>query len=470
MSIFKSCDIRGVYGQELDEDTAYRLGRVVGQLLQEGSQGELAQIVVGGDYRPSTGALKGALIVGLLQSGAQVIDVGTVPTPVFYYARRHRDADGGIMITASHNPPGYNGFKIVLGDLPITERELQAIEHAMAGDRAAHVEEVEGIPSLQEALEETVGPGHRQIDVLADYRDSLIDAFPDLGPHHVVVDAGNGSMGPVAPDVLRRVGQRVEELYCRPDGTFPNRDPNPAQPKHLTDLCERVVEAGADLGVAYDGDGDRVIFVDETGQVLAADRVLVLFVRHMLADRPGAVVYDQKSSSAVAEETKKAGGRPLMERSGYAFIKRRLIEEGAILAGEVSGHYFFGELRRDDALYATLLMLAVLERLGQSLHEAIASVPDYPITPDIRLPCPPEETAAIIETLTQSFTHLPVSRMDGVRITFAHGWALARPSVTEPLITLRFQGETPEALREIQRAVRKASPRLDQLMEESGAS
>jgi phosphomannomutase/phosphoglucomutase len=446
MSIFKDCDIRGVYGPELSEYTALRLGRAVGTRLAG------QQVVVGGDLRVSTPALKAALIAGLRASGAHVIDLGLLPTPAFYFGKKRLGAYGGAMVTASHNPARYNGFKLMFGDLPVTPEDLQSLEQQMAAGEFA-----------------TGEGGYQQVRVLPDYMASLCGAFRGLGAHHVVVDAGNGSMGTVAPQVLRQLGQRVEELYCEPDGTFPYRDPNPAVAGHLTDLCRRVPASGAELGLAYDGDGDRVAFVDERGRVQPADRTLVLFVRYLLLRNPGAsVVYDLKSSSVVAEEILAAGGRPLMERSGYAFIKRRLLIEGAILGGEISGHYFFGELGGDDALYASLFLLKVLDELGAALGEAMDAVPAYPITPDLRLPCPADCARRILAELLKAFRDYPLNTLDGVRIQFPRGWALARTSVTEPLITLRFEARSPQALAEIQSQVRRRSPLLDKLMAEAG--
>ena len=444
MSIFKTCDVRGVYGPELNDDTAYRLGRAVGDRLSG------QEIVVGGDLRTSTPPLKASLIDGLVKSGAQVIDLGLVPTPAFYYAKNRLGAPGGVMVTASHNPPQYNGFKLIFGNLPITPEDLQALAGEMA---RADFGQGEG----------TV----REVQMLADYAASLCAAFPHLAPHRVVVDAGNGSMYAVAPDVLNTLGQSVEKLYCTPDGTFPHRDPNPAVVGHLHDLQARVLATGADLGVGYDGDGDRVIFVDERGRIQPADRTLVLFLRHLLRRRPGgAIVYDLKSSSVIAEETLAAGGRPIMEKSGHAFIKRRLLLEGALLAGEISGHYFFDTLGGDDALYATLQLIEVLDALGVPFGEAMDTVPAYPITPDLRLPCPNDLARRILDELLAAFQDYPVSTLDGVRIQFPDGWGLARISVTEPLITLRFEARTEKDLAEIQRTVRSASPLLDQVMNE----
>ncbi len=445
MSIFKVCDIRGVYGTELTDDTAERLGRAVGARLA----GEA--VAVGGDLRPSTTALKAALIAGLRRGGAGVVDLGRVPTPAFYFGRTRAGARGGIMVTASHNPPRDNGFKVVLGDLPITPEELQALAAEMAALPAVGAAGVIGTGDTPDQNEE----------IMAAYADSLVAAFPDLRPRRVVVDAGHGSMWQVAPEVLRRLGQEVVELFCTPDGTFPGRDPNPSVPEHLAALRRAVSEHGADLGVAYDGDGDRAIFVDERGRVAAADRAFVLLVRQMLPGEPGAsVVYDLKSSVAVPEAIIAGGGRPFMERSGHAFIKRRMIQEHALLAGEISGHYFFRTVGGDDPLYATGLMLRALDAQGRSMAAAMDTVPAYPISPDIRLPCPAPRAAEIQAQVLAAFSDHPIDTLDGVRITFAEGWALVRTSVTEPLLTLRFEAHTQAALRAIQRQVRGAAPLL----------
>jgi phosphomannomutase/phosphoglucomutase len=449
MTIFKTCDIRGVYDSELDDDTAYRLGRAIGQRYP----GQDA--VVGGDLRVSTPALMRALIDGLCRAGAHVVNLGQVPTPTFYYAKRRLAAPAGIMVTASHNPPRYNGFKVMFGELPVEPEDVQQLAFDMA--------------ALPPAPNAGCPAGVSSLDILPAYEDMLLAAFPALAPRRVVVDAGNGSMWQVAPDVLRACGQDVVELYCTPDGRFPNRDPNPSAPGHLSALCRRVTETSAALGLAYDGDGDRVIFVDRRERILPADHVLVLLVRHLLRAQPGgAVVFDLKSSSVVADETRAVGGRPLMERSGHAFIRRRLILEHAVLAGEVSGHYFFGDLGGDDALYASLLLLRALDELGLELAEAIDSVPRYPITPDLRLPCEAARAQRILDELRRAFADLPLDLLDGVRVQFPAGWALARISVTEPLLTLRFEAHTEADLAAIQRQVRDMAPLLDALLAESG--
>lgn len=445
MSIYKQCDIRGVYGQDLDEAVALRLGRALATRYPS------VEVVVGGDVRLSTPVLKGALIEGLVRGGSHVIDVGRVPTPTLYYAKHHYGCEGAVMVTASHNPARYNGFKMMYGRLPITPDEVQTLASCMATGEYS-----EGQGSMV------------QRDVLPSYVDMLCQRFAGLRPRTVVVDAGHGSMGAVAPHVLERVGLRADRLFCAMDGAFPVRDPNPAVPEHLAALSDHVQSTGADLGVGYDGDGDRVIFVDECGRVLPADRVLVLMVRDVLRACPGGgVVYDLKSSSVVADETLAAGGRPLMERSGHAFIKRRLLDEGAELGGEISGHYFYRELGGDDALYATLRLCNILDRLNVSLGQAIDTVPDYPITPDIRLPCPPGVARRVLGELERAFADLPIGQVDGVRVSFPEGWGLARLSVTEPMITLRFEAHTEEQLACIQACFVGASDTLTRLFREA---
>lgn len=450
MTIFKSCDIRGLYPGELNARTAWDLGRAIGRRFPGQT------VVVAGDQRLSTPALLAALIEGLCVAGQRVVDLGVLPTPAFYHAKRRLGAPLGVMVTASHNPPQYNGFKVMLGEMPVQPEDVQQLANDMAA-----------LPEQPRAAGACPG-GRTSIDALPDYAASLSGAFCGLAPRRVVVDAGNGSMWQVAPAVLRACGQEVVALYCTPDGRFPHRDPNPSVPAHLAELRRTVRASGAALGVAFDGDGDRVVAVDGRGHVLPSDRLLVLFIRHLLRAHPGgAVVYDLKSSSVVADETRAAGGRALMERSGHAFIKRRLIIEGAVLGGEVSGHYFFGALGGDDALYATLLLLQVLDALDTDLASAIESVPTYPITPDLRLPCEPTRAQSILDELQAAFADHPIDRLDGVRVRFDAGWALARLSVTEPLLTVRYEARSEAALADIQAEVRRRAPLLDALLDET---
>jgi phosphomannomutase/phosphoglucomutase len=444
MGIFKACDIRGRYGADLTPEVAEQLGLAVGTELA----GQVA--VVGGDLRPSTELLKEALIKGMMAAGCHVIDVGVLPTPAFYFAKDYLQADGGVMVTGSHNPAGDNGFKISLGPWPITEEELASLKRRM------------GIGDFVQRAS-----SYERFEVIDHYETFIKSKFPAGGGLKVVVDAGNGCYAHIAPQVLRELGYEVVELYCDPDGRFPGRPPNPAIAANLAALCETVVRSGADVGAAFDGDGDRVVFVDDRGRVVESDHSIVLFARYLLGSGPGEVVYDLKCSTIVQEEVRRAGGLPAMEKSGHAFIKTTLLRRKALLGGEISGHFFFGELGRDDGLYATLLMLHILAEEGRGLAALADTVPRYPITPDIRLPCPPEETQVIMQELEQSFaqeTGCEISTLDGVRIAWPDGWALIRPSVTEPLITLRFEAHSERRLAHIQEMVVARSPHLKKLM------
>lgn len=444
MSIFKACDVRGEYGDELTPEVAKQLGQAVGTALDGGP------VIVGGDLRLSTPVLKRALVEGLISTGCDVLDIGVVPTPAFYYARDYYRVEGGVMVTGSHNPPGDNGFKICLGPLPITEEELAALDQMMRSGMFRY------------------GRGnYRRCEIIPYYQRHIVGQFCTNDGLKVVVDAGNGTYSRIAPAALRELGYEVVELFCEPDGRFPNRPPNPSVAANLRVLCDTVVAERADLGAGFDGDGDRVVFVDERGRIVASDTSIVLFVRHILRERCGDVVYDIKCSSVVEEEIRRHGGVPVMERSGHSFIRATLLKRKALLGGEVSGHFFFGELGRDDGLYALLLMLQIVTEASRSLAALADSVPHFPITPDIRLPCAPEQAQAIVQSLIEAFAECPgceVSTLDGVRIAWPDGWALVRTSVTEPLITLRFEGRTEERLAEIVAEVRARSAMLDSLM------
>ncbi len=444
MSIYKACDIRGVYGEELNEATAEAIGGAIAARVAG------RDLVLGADLRPSSSPLKWALVRGLVSGGAQVVDIGVVPTPVLYDAKDRLGTYAAVMVTASHNPPQYNGFKLMFGERPVTPEDVDWIAQNA------------GRPYSRQ------GGSYRTAEALAPYAEALIHTHGGLTRRRVVADAGNGAMWWLAPMVLGRAGLQVEPLYCLPDGTFPNRHPNPAVAAHLVDLQAASARMGA-WGAAYDGDGDRVIFVDERGCVLPADRTFALLVERALVDQPGArVVYDLKSSQVVPEAVERAGGVPLEERSGHAFIKARMLDEDAAWGGEISGHYFFGALGRDDALYATLMLARLLDERNLSLAEAMQGVPSYPITPDLRLPCAAEVADAILADLDAAFAERPRSHLDGVKVLFPEGWALARRSVTEPVITLRFEARTQATLDEIREEVLAASAALRRLAREAG--
>ena len=437
MSIYKDCDIRGIYGKEFTEADALAIGRALAALHPG------AKMKVGGDVRVSTPSLKAALVEGLVDGGARVEDIGTVPTPALYYALTHSDADGGATVTASHNPPEYNGIKFMFGKLPPTRAEIDAVQAEAARGAVAHA------------------PGSCvQTPILPEYLAFLNRRFRAQKPLKIVVDAGNGAMSEVAPTAFRQAGYQVSPLFCAPDGRFPNRDPNPADYRHLTAVCERVRAEGADMGVAFDGDGDRAVFIDETSTAVPNEKALALFIRHLLKDRPTPVVYDQKSSSAVKRAVLAMGGTPLPERSGHAFIKRRFLDAGAAIAGEVSGHFFFGELGYDDGLFAGLMMADIVAASGASLSQLAGEIVCPPITPDLRVHCPYEQQQAWldgIEALSRTYP-CQVSHLDGVRLEFEDGWVLARKSVTAEQITLRVEADTQARLNALLRLVANTLP------------
>lgn len=449
MSIFHACDIRGVAGKDLTDVMARRIAQAIGVKLTG------QRVVVGGDIRLSTPGLIKIMIDTLAESGCEVIDIGTVATPVFYYALTKTEATGGVMVTASHNPGPYNGFKLVLGPRPVTEADIQEI--------AAMVDNNESI----------IKPGKVTVlPVVADYIQATC-AKAASNTLKVVVDAGNGATSRIAPALFRACGYEVIELFCQPDGCFPNRPPNPALAENLNALGEKVRETGASLGVAFDGDGDRAGFVDEQGRPLDNDDMIVLLARYYLQQQSGAIVYDAKCSMVVPEEISKAGGRPVMARAGHTFSKAAFLEEQALFAGEISGHFFFRELGYDDGMFAALKVCEFVAAQG-SLARLVDAIPNYLLSPDIRVPYHGPDKYAIMEETAQHLAAYQPNRIDGVRIEFPDGWGMIRSSVTEPLFTLRFEAKDSKRIKEIaallvqalpdavQQAVRAALPPLVQ--------
>lgn len=427
MSIFKDCDIRGIYPDEISGKESYLIGRALATLCG-------GKITVGGDVRLSTPEIKRELMRGLCESGAEVIDIGTIPTPALYFALKHSDADTGCTVTASHNPPEYNGIKFMIGRTPVTRDTIDRIK-AIVESRA--FKEEKGVI--------------RADDITQRYISAMIERFSAKKPLHVLIDAGNGAMSRIAPAVFRGAGYRVTELYCESDGAFPNRSPNPSDYTCLKNTGVRLRECGADFGVAFDGDGDRAVFLDENGDPVQNEKSLVLFIRSLLKDSPTPVVYDQKSSSVVRHAILEAGGTPLPEKSGHAFIKKRFLENGARLAGEVSGHFFFGELGYDDGLFAALTMAELIADSGKKLSESANAIICPPITPDIRIPCPYDQQQAMLDTLEKLAMrkNADISHLDGIRADFDDRWFLMRKSVTAEQITLRAEAQTQEELKRL---------------------
>ncbi|MDF2873670.1 MAG: algC 2 [Sporomusa sp.] len=424
MNIFQACDIRGVAGKELTDVMARRIALAVG--IKFTGQ----KVVVGGDIRLSTPSLQRIMIDGLAESGCQVIDIGTVATPVFYYALKATGATGGVMVTASHNPAQYNGFKLVLGPKPVSEEDVAHIGQLVAVNaRTQGSGLVTKLPVMADYLEHTAGKALQ-------------------GCLKVVIDAGNGATAAIAPKLFRRLGYEVIELNCTPDGRFPNHPPNPALAENLASLGEAVRLHGAALGIGFDGDGDRVGFVDETGQAIDNDDIMVLIARYYLAREKGAIIYDAKCSMVVPEEVTKAGGRPVMARAGHTFSKTAFMQEQALFAGEISGHFFFRDLGYDDGMFSGLKVCELVAAQG-SLSAQVAVIPNYLLTPDIRVPYLGSDKTAVLEQAASKLAVYRPNRIDGVRIEFADGWGMIRASVTEPLFTLRFEAKSAERLKEI---------------------
>ncbi len=435
MSIFKDCDIRGVCGTELREKDAYDIGRAIGTMLGGKST------VVGGDVRVSTPLLKAECIRGLTECGAKVIDIGTVTTPAMYFAKKHLAAYGGIMITASHNPAEYNGIKLMLGEVPVGVETIWEIERIIADKSYINA------------------PGRiEEKEILSAYSESFDGRF-SLDGIKIVTDCCDGAASLVVPQTLRRLGAEVTELFCGIDGTFPNRNPNPAVYANLTALQEKVREVSADLGVGFDGDGDRAVFCDENGMILTGEETLVLLSRELLK-KGGTLVYDQKSSSIVRDAVIASGAEPIMERSGHAFIKKTFLEHGSALAGEISGHFFFGMLGYDDGLYASLCLTDILKKSGKKLSELRADIPKKLITPDIRVPVPYSIQQPILTKLQDRARDYRIYLLDGVRIETEEGWILVRKSVTEEAMTVRMEATDAAALRKLASMLNAFTPEL----------
>jgi phosphomannomutase/phosphoglucomutase len=433
MSIFHACDIRGIAGWDLTDVAARKIGLAVGLKLAG------RPVVVGGDIRLSTPGLQYVITEALAESGCQVIDIGTVATPVFYYALKATGAAGGVMVTASHNPAAYNGFKLVLGPEPVSEADIAEIaELTVQGARTSGVGSIERRP------------------LIADYI-AFTASRAKPGRLKVVVDAGSGATASIAPRLYRTLGYDVVELYCQADGTFPHRPPNPALAENLGALGEAVRSSGAALGVAFDGDGDRVGFVDGTGRPVDNDDIIVLLARAHLEKGTGPIIYDAKCSMVVPEEIVRAGGRAVMARAGHTFSKAAFQREKALFAGEISGHFFFRELGYDDGMFAGLKMAEFVAAHG-ALSAMVDVIPNYVLTPDIRIPYPGDDKEAVLATAAAKLAAWNPNLIDGVRLEFADGWAMIRSSVTEPLFTFRFEARTAERLREIAALLLAALP------------
>ena len=435
--IFREYDIRGIAGTDLDAAGAETLGRAFGTLFRAERR---ERIVVGHDVRVSSPAYAEALVHGLVSTGCEVLELGLVPTPVLYFAVETLGAGGGIAVTASHNPPEFNGFKSRTHELALFGADLQRLLHIVQEGEFAS------------------GRGTRvRHDILDAYVERVAGGVKLARPLHAVVDCGNGAASVVAPRLLERLGCRLDLLYCDPDGRFPNHIADPTVPEYMRDLCDRVPRAGADLGIAFDGDADRVGIVDDGGRLRFGDELLILFARALLPERPGPVVFDVKCSQALVDEVRRLGGRPEMWKTGYPHIQARMRETGALLAGEMSGHLYFADryYGYDDGIYAACRALEVVSAGARPIAARLADVPRYVSTPEIRVDSTDADKFRIVAAVAAHFRgRHEMVEIDGVRILFPRGWALVRASNTQPVLVLRFEADSRENLERIQAQVR----------------
>jgi len=439
--IFRAYDIRGIVGQTLDVGVAELIGQSVGSLMADKG---LTDIVVGRDGRLSGPDMVAGLIEGLRKAGRNVIDIGMAPTPVVYFAAYHLRTGSGIAVTGSHNPPDYNGFKIVVGGETLSGTAITDLYARIAED---HLHEAGTPGTLQ----------HR--DVSEDYVSRISSDVQIDRRLKVVVDAGNGVAGAIAPQVLTAIGAEVVPLYCDVDGTFPNHHPDPSEPHNLESLIQMVKRLDADLGVAFDGDGDRLGVVTREGNNIFADRLLMLFAADVLERNPGAViVYDVKCTGRLPGQILRNGGSPLMWKTGHSLIKAKMRETEAELAGEMSGHFFFKErwYGFDDGIYAAARLLEVLASRPQSPSEVLNALPDGVSTPEIKVDAPNGDPHEFVDRFRASakFEGARLSIIDGLRVDWPDGWGLVRASNTTPVLVLRFDGDNREALLRIQEAFR----------------
>jgi len=446
--MFREYDIRGLVDQNFTEEVLARTGKAFGTFLAQkrGGSSGAGSLAVGRDVRLSSARYANSFIAGLRSTGADVVDVGQVPTPLVYFAVNHLNSDGGGAVTASHNPPQYNGLKLRKREpespngLPLQPNEIQSVlRFAQEGD-----------------FRVAARGSYREHNVEAAYVQYVASRITLARKTKVVLDAGNGVAGPVAVKTLKALDCEVIELYCEPDGNFPNHMPDPLDPKNLQDLIKRVKETGADVGVALDGDGDRLGVVDDRGEILWADQYLILLARDALRERPGAsVVFDVKCSMALSEEIERMGGRPVMSRTGYPNIMERRREVDAALAGELSGHVFFNDpvIDFDDGTFAAANLLQAISRESGKLSDWVATVPKYHPTPEERFYCPDDQKFDVIKLLTAEFRGQSDVRrvidLDGARVVLEDGWGLVRASNTEPALTTRFEAKSEARAREI---------------------
>jgi len=436
---FREYDIRGIAGSEISENIAYKLGLGYATLLPKD---ETRPVIVGRDVRLSGPSLMAAVIEGVRDGGRDVMDIGMGPTPLAYYGVYHLDGAGCIQITASHNPGEYNGFKMMRDRDSLHGEDIQRIKSLILS------------PSGKAPRRGKVS----QMDVHGDYHDFVVSDCPLKRPLKVVIDAGNGPSGVIAAPIYRALGCEVIELYCEPDGTFPNHHPDPTVAENMRDISRTVVEQGADLGIAYDGDGDRIGVVDGQGRIIYGDMLLLLLSRQLLQEHPGTTIISEvKCSQHMYDDIAAHGGNPIMWQTGHSPIKAKMKETGALLAGEMSGHMFFADrfFGFDDAVYAGARIMQAVASQNGSISAMLADVPYSVTTPEIRVDCPDERKFDLVEEAKTHFANLgyEIITVDGMRLKFDDGWALLRASNTQPSLVLRFEAPNESRMAEMRQLV-----------------
>jgi phosphomannomutase/phosphoglucomutase len=434
-TIFREYDIRGVVDRQLTTEAVELVGRAFAATVKAGGG---RRVTVGQDCREHSPKLFTALVRGIIAGGLEVLDLGVVATPMQYFSLHHFDADGGVQITGSHNPPEYNGLKIAIGKTTIYGEQIQDLRKRIESD----------------ALPTAAGGKVEKVDVVTPYTDYAVRGI-ELGPRKlkVVVDGGNGTAGPFAVPIMQRLGLEVVPLFIEMDASFPNHHPDPTVEKNLEDLRKRVKETHADFGIAFDGDGDRIGAIDEQGAILWGDQLMILFSRAVLAERPGAaIVADVKCSETLYDDITKHGGRGVMWKTGHSLIKNKMKEVSAELAGEMSGHIFFKHryFGFDDATYSGLRLCEIVSRTDRPLSTLLDDVPKMHSTPEIRLDCPEELKFKLVAAAVAHFKKKHrVIDVDGARVVFEDGWGLVRASNTQPILVLRFEARTAARVSEI---------------------